>query len=769
MSKPSTLILSVLFLTSSLFAQTDSVRRHTSGKDVIVTGFPADQGITPVPVAEIDRKRIEQLATVQDPPKLIALTPSATFFSQSGTDIGYSFVSLRGFEQRRLSILVNGVPQNDPEDHNVYWIDMPDLTSYSGNIQVQRGAGSAFYGPPAIGGSINLETHMPTKKALSVLAGYGDYNTKKLVLEGSSGLVMDNWMFHGRLSKTTTDGYRNHSFVDLLSYYFSIKRVSEDHTLQANFFGGPISDGLNYYGLGGKGQLKDREERKRNWSELGPPSDTVIDRASYERMTGEIEQFFQPHFELLSSYRINPLWTLSNTLFYVQGDGEFDMNGGWVRPFTGVPHPVYYRLTAPYAARYGFAPLAERDTTFSIELVRAHVGNKQFGWLPRLDYEFDDGGMTFGMELRTHRSLHSSSILSATGTPAGLPDDYTFIEYRGGKDIFSPYVAGRYDLDRSLTAFASMQLVAQKYRLYDERPFYADTTLAAARSLDIGWNSFEFEVPFLFVNPRLGLNVRFDDRISGFVSVSRTSREPRLADYYRADFFGEPNFDRTLAGYDFDKPRIRPETLLDVEAGVHIAHVPITDALSIRGSLNGYFMSFTDEILKTGKVDRFGASIVANAEETEHYGLEASVHVSHSDLLRFEINASQSRHRIKQFTQFGDSISVDGKRPIGFPEQTLTGILSLMPHKTFSFSAIGRYVGEFYGDLENSSGQMNDPYFVLDAILSYRVPIEFLEFVEVKLQANNVLDRLYTSYVEKTAGFFVAAPRHFYGSVEIGI
>ena len=55
--------------------------------------------------------------------------------------------------------MINGVPQNDPEDHNVYWIDFPDLLASTDNIQVQRGAGSAFYGPPAIGGSVNLVTN----------------------------------------------------------------------------------------------------------------------------------------------------------------------------------------------------------------------------------------------------------------------------------------------------------------------------------------------------------------------------------------------------------------------------------------------------------------------------------------------------------------------------------------------------------------------------------------------------------------------------------
>ena len=70
--------------------------------------------------------------------------------------------------------MINGVPQNDPEDHNVYWVNFPDLASSLEDIQVQRGAGSAFYGPAAIGGSINLVTdRFSPDPRLTVTSGYG--------------------------------------------------------------------------------------------------------------------------------------------------------------------------------------------------------------------------------------------------------------------------------------------------------------------------------------------------------------------------------------------------------------------------------------------------------------------------------------------------------------------------------------------------------------------------------------------------------------------
>ena len=52
-----------------------------------------------------------------------------TYYSESGNGIGYTYLNLRGFDQRRVSVLINGVPQNDPEDHMVYWLDFPDLAA----------------------------------------------------------------------------------------------------------------------------------------------------------------------------------------------------------------------------------------------------------------------------------------------------------------------------------------------------------------------------------------------------------------------------------------------------------------------------------------------------------------------------------------------------------------------------------------------------------------------------------------------------------------
>jgi iron complex outermembrane recepter protein len=81
----------------------------------------------PLARAVLGRDELTRRNTGQDTPMLLATLPGAYAYSDAGNGIGYSYLSVRGFPQRRISVLVNGVPLNDPESHEVYWIDHPDL------------------------------------------------------------------------------------------------------------------------------------------------------------------------------------------------------------------------------------------------------------------------------------------------------------------------------------------------------------------------------------------------------------------------------------------------------------------------------------------------------------------------------------------------------------------------------------------------------------------------------------------------------------------
>ena len=102
---------------------------------------------TPITFQNIGREKIEERFWMQDLPMFLNGNTSINAYSESGASVGYSYFSIRGFDQRRVAILTNGVPQNDAEDHQVYWVDLADITSSIENIQIQRGIGTALYTP----------------------------------------------------------------------------------------------------------------------------------------------------------------------------------------------------------------------------------------------------------------------------------------------------------------------------------------------------------------------------------------------------------------------------------------------------------------------------------------------------------------------------------------------------------------------------------------------------------------------------------------------
>src|SRR5207249_11744298 len=112
----------------------------------------------PIARSSLGREELLRENTGQDTPMLLASLPGAYAYSDAGNGIGYSYLSIRGFPQRRISVLINGVPLNDPQSHEVYWIDHPDLLASTREVEVQRGVGSALYGAASLGGSVNIET-----------------------------------------------------------------------------------------------------------------------------------------------------------------------------------------------------------------------------------------------------------------------------------------------------------------------------------------------------------------------------------------------------------------------------------------------------------------------------------------------------------------------------------------------------------------------------------------------------------------------------------
>ncbi|MDE6279664.1 MAG: Plug domain-containing protein, partial [Paramuribaculum sp.] len=142
---------------SETLERVDSVKPSTSlvGKDVELPEVQvlSNRATTDTPVAfsNISRKAIEKVNDGRDIPFLLSMVPSMVFTSDAGAGIGYTSMRVRGTDPSRINVTINGVPQNDAENHRVYWVNMPDLASSLRDVQIQRGAGTSTNGAGAFG------------------------------------------------------------------------------------------------------------------------------------------------------------------------------------------------------------------------------------------------------------------------------------------------------------------------------------------------------------------------------------------------------------------------------------------------------------------------------------------------------------------------------------------------------------------------------------------------------------------------------------------
>jgi len=571
--------------------------------------------------------------------------------------------------------------------------------------------------------------NIASERSLEVSGGYGSYNTKRFSVSASSGLIEEQYAIHARLSTIQSDGYRDRAWVDYKSYFLGLARYDRDMTTQVNLYGGPISDGLAFYGIP-KADVTDRAKRRAN--PIARPE--------------EQENFSQPHFELLHEWRLNPTLTLNNTLFYVSGDGYFDYDGSWA-PYS------YFRVTP----ENGFAVPGDPDTLYLPgALIRAQVTNNQVGWLPRLTWRQGLTELVAGGELRFHRSNHWGRLQHFESALVNIPLDYRYYDYKGAKDMASLYVRGLLAPSPDVTVMASAQYAFNAYRLYEEK-FVGN----------------DFAVPYHFVNPRVGVNYNVSKSWNTYASAGYTSREPRLKNLYDAaeastpPSWGSvvPQFARRPDGsYDFDEPLVKPERLMNLELGVGYGD-------DIAGaSANLYWMEFSDEIVRSGQVDRFGQPITGNADRTRHMGLEVSGSVQTPQGVAIAANATVSRNWFVRHTDYstGAGVSLDGNPIAGFPD-LLANLRVTWRGGPAALSLSGRYAGTFYTDnLENESNTV-DPSFVVNAWASYhiggssRVPA-----LEVRLQVNNLFDTLYATYGEGEQ-FFVGAARNVFVDLKVRI
>jgi len=656
----------------------------------------------PIAVTTLGRDTLNARNISLDTPMLLAETPNAYAYSDAGNGVGYSYLSIRGFPQRRISVLIDGVPLNDPQSHEVYWIDHPDLLASTSEVEVQRGVGSALYGAASLGGSVNLETSPFTETPETrAVIGYGSFETKRLMLEMNSGRLGGGWNLYGRYSRIESFGYRDQSWSKLWSYALSARRQSQHQSLRLTLYGGPEQTHLAYLGVPPEyllGQVTGDVDRDRRFNPI--------------TYANERDHFFEPHYELAHTWSPRDGLAVSQTLFWFDGKGYYDEQRfsqaladyrltPWATPdSTLVPHDYY--------ADADSNGVLDRDaqgnvTVERFDLVRRRtVANRNYGWIPRVRIEHARGALTVGGQLQGADGRHWGEVIQGAGLPPGTPADQAYYDFHPRTFAAGVFAREEWSPARALAATLDLAWRHQNYSYRNDN-----------------FDGVHFDQSYDFAIPRAGLTWNARPSLAVFGSWAYSAREPALRDLYDGESPGSVPLYRisdTVNNVYVD-PLIKPESVNDFEAGAHWT----------RGSANAsatlFRMNFRDELVYAGQFDTdLGYPILGNAAESVHQGIELaggwSLRLPANSRLDLGGNVSLSDNHFVTYREVygtapGDTVSYDGNA-IGFFPATLANVSALVSWRAVSLGGSVHPVGRIYLDNTEQRAASIAPHTTLD-------------------------------------------------------
>ena len=280
-------------------------QKNDTLKQVEIVSNRADNN-TPVTQISINKDEINKSYFGQDPAYILGKTPSITYYSDNGLYNSYTYFRLRGLDQTRINMTLNGVPLNEPEDQGAYFSNYGDFGANINSIQVQRGVGVSSYGTSSYAGSINFESrNLLDTTQTNIEYGYGSYSTDRFSLSHSTGLMKDKIAAYTRFSSLSSDGYKQNAFNDSKTFFNSIGYYGNKTILKLTTFSGQSANGMGYLAT--------------NIEDLN-----IDKRTNY--LTKNEKDFFQQSLTSLQLInKLNKNNTLNTTIFYNHLDGQYNV------------------------------------------------------------------------------------------------------------------------------------------------------------------------------------------------------------------------------------------------------------------------------------------------------------------------------------------------------------------------------------------------------------------------------------------------------------
>lgn len=687
-----------MLLGSAAYAQQDTTvaAAKQNLQEVVVSGIKATS-IMPITQTTILSKQIAERYYGADVPTVINYTPSINMVSDNGTGIGYSSFRLRGMDQTRINTTVNGIPVNDAENQGVYFNNFADLMSSAESVQIQRGIGTSTNGTSAFGGSVNIQTKNLSEQAeVNVNVGYGSFNSQRATMEFQSGLLQNRFMFYGRYSHISTDGYRDNSGSTIRSYAFSGAYKMKNALLKVNMFGGYAENQLAYTGL-------DKTTLDNN-------------RKTNPFTNGETDAFKQQFYQVQCMKQFSQRSNVSASAYYVRGMApkfQFLFPGTWGYGYD------YFNMPNAIVGNDTLTTAGDMMTSYRLD-------QHYYGAFANYNFKSKKLDFVTGVHANRMESTHFMDINWGSVLPAGIMQNHQVYSNTGYKSEASAFAKATYKVTSKCNVFGDAQL---RYAMFS----YTEKQMAIRnygyKVDDMNWT---------FLNWRLGTRYFVNDKSSVYAMVGQSHREPTRFDYFQDDF----------ATRDTKQNDIKPEEVTDIEVGFE------HNGRKLTAKINGYAMLFNNQIIGLGQLNVFGYPITTNVKNSSRMGVETELVYQVNKKISLSNYSSFSSNMIKSIDQHYRTTYATNDTVITYTNVALVLSPSVIINQGVKFDAtqwlslevMYRYVGMQYLDNTGDKNVSAPAFNYLDG----RLAIKLNRWIKtgipmLSLRVNNILNEKYST------------------------
>ena len=698
---------SILFFAAQLIALIASTQ--STPQDSIRVLEPVEVKATraseraPFTKTNINRSEIERNNLGYDLPFMLSQQPAVVAYSDAGNGIGYTGLRIRGSDASRINVTVNGIPFNDQESQGAFFVDMPDILSSVGSIQIQRGVGTSSNGAAAFGATINISTNeMIRERAFHFNNSFGSFNSWKNTASVSSGLIGERFTTDFRVSRISSDGFIDRASSKLHSFYFSTAYFGKSNSLRLTHFSGKEKTYQAWYGIA---ETDLHSNRTINYAGTERPG------APYE---DETDNYKQDHFQLFFTQKLTTHLKLNTGLFYVRGLGYYEQ----------------YKADQFYSDYDLMPPVNGNDTMTTTDLVRQlWLDNHFYGNVFSLHYEQPANQFTFGGSWMQYDGAHYGDVTWASN---GLSLPARWYDHDALKTDLNFYFKHSIALSGKISFFYDLQYRALNYKI---EGFRNNPSVVLNNN-------------FRFFNPKFGFNLLLNEH-RVYASYARGSKEPNRDDFETGiDQTPKPEYLNDLeVGYE--------RKTQNLEIGAVVYHMRYKDQLILTGQINDVGAYTRTNVPKSYRV---GAEVYGALKINRWLKADANISLSRNKISSFT-------EYIDDYDN-GGQIAIDHvNSDIGFSPRIIGGFsLHFINVKRFDLVFNGRYTSSQYLDNTSNNARKLDAFYIQDIHLSYVIP-RFIKKGQLFARVNNVFNVMYEpngyTYSYRSGGMIKNANYYF--------